>query len=513
MYPGTHAAERPDKPAFIMASSGEVVTYRQLNERSNQVSQLFRSLGLQRGDGIAMFMENNRRYLEIAWAAHRAGLYYTPISSQLTAPEVEYIVNDCGARLLISSRAKAEVAQDLTTGLPAVQTRLMVGDPIEGFESFDEAVEPYPVAPIEDESEGADMLYSSGTTGRPKGVKHELPEEPIGTPLPALLLLGVLYGITQDSVYLSPAPLYHAAPLRYNMWMLRFGATCVIMERFDAEGALALIERYHATHSQWVPTMFIRMLKLPEEVRARYDVSSLQAAIHAAAPCPIPIKEQMIDWWGPVLHEYYAGTEGNGYVGLSSEEWLEHKGSVGKPVRGVVHILGPDGEELPPREIGTIYFEEGGEFEYHNDPEKTRASYNDKGWSTLSDMGYVDEDGFLYLSDRKQDMIISGGVNIYPQEAENLLATHPEVLDVAVFGVPNEEFGEEVKAVVQLSDPSKAGPELEEELIAFCREQLAGLKCPRSVDFEKELPRHPNGKLYKRLLRDRYWKDHQSRII
>jgi acyl-coenzyme A synthetase/AMP-(fatty) acid ligase len=261
--------------------------------------------------------------------------------------------------------------------------------------------------------------------------------------------------------------------------------------------------------------MFVRMLKLPDAERTKFDVSSLQIAIHAAAPCPIPVKEQMIEWWGPKIMEYYAGTEGNGFCAISSDEWLAHKGSVGKPLIGVVHIVGEDGEEVGTREEGTIYFESAASFEYHNDPEKTASSRDPKGrgWSTLGDVGYVDEDGYLYLTDRKAYMIISGGVNIYPQEAENLLTTHPKVLDVAVIGVPNEDFGEEVKAVVQLVDGVEPGPDLERELIQFCREQLADVKCPRSVDFVDELPRHPTGKLYKRLLRDKYWEGHGSRLV
>jgi long-chain acyl-CoA synthetase len=326
----------------------------------------------------------------------------------------------------------------------------------------------------------------------------------------------MLYGFNPDMIYLSPAPLYHAAPLRFCMAVQRVGGTAIVMEHFDAAEFLRLVDAHGVTHTQVVPTMFVRMLKLPEDERAKFDVSSLQIAIHAAAPCPVPVKEQMIEWWGPKIMEYYAGTEGNGFCAITSEEWLQHKGSVGKPLLGAVHIVGEDGEEVGgPREEGTIYFESASQFEYHNDPEKTASSRDPKGrgWSTLGDVGYLDEDGYLYLTDRKAYMIISGGVNIYPQEAENLLTTHPKVLDVAVIGVPNEDFGEEVKAVVQLIDPSQASPEVERELIAFCRDNLADIKCPRSVDFVDELPRHPTGKLYKRLLRDKYWEGKGSRIV
>jgi long-chain acyl-CoA synthetase len=325
-------------------------------------------------------------------------------------------------------------------------------------------------------------------------------------------LAQMLYGFTADTVYLSPAPMYHAAPLRFSMAVLRLGGTIIAMERFDPADFLRLVEEHRVTHTQVVPTMFVRMLKLDEAERTRHDLSSLQVCIHAAAPCPIPVKEQMIEWWGPKIFEYYAGTEGNGFCAITSEEWLQHKGSVGKPLVGELHILDEDGEPRPPGEAGTIFFGNGGTFEYHNDPEKTASSRNEQGWSTLGDIGYVDEDGYLYLTDRKSYMIISGGVNIYPQEAENVLTMHPKVMDVAVIGVPNEDFGEEVKAIVQPVDMADAGPELERELLAFCKEQLAGYKCPRSVDFSAELPRHPTGKLYKRLLRDRYWEGHQSKI-
>jgi acyl-CoA synthetase (AMP-forming)/AMP-acid ligase II len=326
-------------------------------------------------------------------------------------------------------------------------------------------------------------------------------------------LITAAYGGNEGSVYLSPAPLYHAAPLAFNMAFQRVGATCIIMESFDTLEALRLIEFHRVTHSQWVPTMFVRMLKLPEDARTQYDLSSLQVAIHAAAPCPIPIKESMIDWWGNVIYEYYAGTEGNGFVMINSEEWLAHKGSVGRSPNAVIHILDDAGAELPAGEIGTIYFESDVKFEYHNAPQKTADARSEQGWTTLGDVGYLDEEGWLYLTDRKAHMIISGGVNIYPQEAENRLITHPKVQDVAVIGVPNEEFGEEVKAVVQPMQMEDAGPALAEELIDYCRRELAAIKCPRSVDFEAELPRHPTGKLYKRLLKDRYWEGHSSRIV
>jgi long-chain acyl-CoA synthetase len=319
------------------------------------------------------------------------------------------------------------------------------------------------------------------------------------------LVLG-LFGGTEDTVYLSPAPLYHAAPLRFSMAAHRIGGTVVVMRHFDPEAFLRLIEQHRVTFTQVVPTMFIRMLKLPDDARARYDLSSLTAAVHAAAPCPVEVKQRIIEWWGPVIHEYYAGTEGNGFVYCNSADWLAHPGTVGRSILGAVHILDEDGEEVPVGESGTVYFEGAG-FEYHHDPEKTKGSRDPRGrgWSTLGDVGYLDDDGFLYLTDRKAYMIISGGVNIYPQEAENVLALHPKVADVAVFGIPDEEMGERVHAVVQPTEGIEPTTEVAAELIAFCRDRLAHFKCPRSVDFRGELPRHPTGKLYKRLLKDEYW--------
>lgn len=507
-YPGTHVVERGDHPAYVMASTGSTVTYRELHERANQIAHLFRSSGLRPGDHVAFCMENHPWFLSIAWGAHYAGLYYTAISSRLTSEEAAYIIEDCGARVLILSAYKSDLAADLLDVTPGVEHRFMVDSTIEGHASFEEAVAAQPTDDLEHATEGVDMLYSSGTTGRPKGVKNPLREVPLGTPDTLFMLVSGLFGANPETVYLSPAPLYHAAPLRFCMQVQRAGGTVIVMDHFDPEEALRLIQEHRVTFGQFVPTMFVRMLKLPEEVRARYDVSSIEVAVHAAAPCPIPVKEQMIEWWGPVLHEYYAGTEGNGFCWTNSEDWLTHKGTVGKALAGKIHIVGGDGEEVPTGESGTVYFESEAAFTYHNDPDKTKDSYNERGWSTLGDVGYVDEDGFLYLTDRKAYMIITGGVNVYPQEAENLLTMHPSVIDVAVFGVPNEDFGEEVKAVVQPTEmpaDDAAAAALSAELIAYCREHLADVKCPRSIDFRDELPRHPTGKLYKRLLKDEYW--------
>ena len=495
-----------------MARTGEVVTYRQLEDRSNQGAQLFRALGLKRGDVIALLLENCARYFEIYFAAQRSGLFVTAMSTRLSTGEAEYIVRDCGAKLLIVSASLAGQAEQLLIRIPGLRSRFAVDGELPGHQSWARALAAQPARRIGDESAGRSMLYSSGTTGRPKGVRTELLDEAIDAPSPMMKTVAKLYALGPDTVYLSPAPLHHAAPLHFNLNVMRFGGTSVVMERFDAEEALALIERHRATHSQWVPTMFARMLKLPEETRERYDHSTLRVAIHAAAPCPVPVKQAMIAWWGPVLYEYYAATEGNGYVACDSQEWLARPGTVGRALLGELRILDDDGNRLPVGETGTIYFADGPAFEYHNDPVKTAASRSREGWSTLGDVGYVDGDGFLFLTDRKHFMIISGGVNIYPQEVENLLVTHPKVADVAVIGVPNEEFGEEVKAVVQPMRMQDAGPELAAELIEFCRAHLSHLKCPRSIDFDPALPRHPTGKLYKRLLRERYWAGREKKL-
>jgi long-chain acyl-CoA synthetase len=505
-HPSVHARSNPDKIAYQMAGSGKAISYRELDEISNQGAQLLRSLGLKAGDHIALLMENRLAFMEICWAAQRSGLYYTAISRYLTKDEIAYIVRDCGARVVITSPKCAEVIAGLIGDAPGAPLFFMVDEPQSGFRSWDGELASQPVTPIADQVMGYDMLYSSGTTGRPKGIKRDSQNTPIDLPNPFLkLLCADMCGMSSDSVYLSPAPLYHAAPLRFNMMAITLGGTSIIMESFDAEEFLALVAKHKVTQSQLVPTMFVRMLKLPEEVRLRHDVSSLKGAIHAAAPCPVDVKARMIAWWGPILIEYYAGSEGNGVTVSSSQQWLDHRGTVGRAVVGKVKILDDNDEELPPGQIGTVYFADAPVFSYHNDPEKTKRAYNARGWSTLGDVGYLDTEGFLYLTDRKSYMIISGGVNIYPQETEDVLITHPEIADVAVFGVPNEEMGEEVKAVVQPHDMSRAGKTLEAELIVFCRKHLSPLKCPRSIDFEAELPRTPTGKLVKRHLRDRYW--------
>lgn len=513
MHPSVHAKTQPDKPAFIMAGSGETVTYRELEARSNRGAQLFRKLGLKPGDGIAIFMENNVHYLPVCWSAQRSGLYYTCISSRLTASEVEYIVKDCNAKIFITSNAMGAMPGELADKMPGVR-KYMLNGTIPGYESFEDAVRDMPATPVADETPGADMLYSSGTTGRPKGVKGTLSGGSLTDPNPLLMLAKALYSFDENTKYLSPAPLYHAAPLRYNMTVQRLGGTTVVMEHFDAEDALRQIEKHKTTHSQWVPTMFVRLLKLSEAERRRHDLASHRIAIHAAAPCPVAVKEQMIAWWGPILFEYYSSTEGIGATTIDSAAWLAHKGSVGRALAGTIHILDDDGNELPLGESGRVFFEMPTPVPvaYHKDATKTAGLRNAQGWGSVGDVGYLDADGYLYLTDRKDFMIVSGGVNIYPQEIENLLVTHPQVADVAVFGVPNDEMGEEVKAVVQPLDMAAAGPGLAAALQDFCRQHLARYKCPRSIDFTAELPRAPTGKLYKRLLRDRYWHGHARRI-
>ncbi len=512
MHPAVHAKTHPDRAAYIMAGSGETVTYRQLNDRSNQGAQLFRSLGLKTGDVIAILMDNSPRFFEIAWAAQRSGLYYACISSKLSVGEVEYILKDCEAKALIVSPGVGGVIDEIPAIAGGVKL-YMVGEARGPYESFEAARDKMPAEPIADESAGADMLYSSGTTGRPKGIKPPLTGAAIDDPYPLAMMAQMLFGFQPDSVYLSPAPLYHAAPLRWCMSVQRLGGTVVVMEKFDPEEALRLIEKYKIDVGQFVPTHFVRMLKLPPETRAKYDVSSMRSAVHAAAPCPVPVKEQMLEWWGPVIHEYYAGSEGNGFCYISPQDWLTHKGSVGKATTAPLYIVGEDGEALPPRSEGTVYFGGGTPLTYHNAPDKIAENTNKHGWTTLGDVGWVDEEGFLYLTDRKSFMIISGGVNIYPQELENLLITHPKVADAAVVGAPDEEMGEKVVAVIQPLDWSTAGEDLKAELAAFCRANISHVKGPRVIDFMEELPRHPTGKLYKRLIRDAYWGKEGSRIV
>lgn len=502
MHPSVHAMQNPNKPAIIMAESGLAFTYKELDKASNRLAHFFRQQNIQIGDTIAILMENHPHYFDVTWAAQRAGLFFVCISNRLTADEASYIIKDSGSKMLISS-AKMRECNDALLDLNPDVSQFLYDDEERAIEKHLAEMQDTPIA---DERCGTDMLYSSGTTGRPKGVRIPMPEdENIAGPNILVMLATQIFGLSGDSVYLSPAPLYHAAPLRWCMSVHRMGGTVIVMEKFDPENALSAIEKYSATDSQWVPTHFVRMLKLPEATRAQYDVSTLKCAIHAAAPCPIPVKEAMIDWWGPVLHEYYAGSEGNGMTYINSIDWLSHKGSVGKPILGIPHICGENGEDVAVGEEGQIYFEGGTPFSYHNDPKKTAEAANAKGWTSLGDIGKLDDDGFLYLTDRKSFMIISGGVNIYPQEIENHLITHPKIQDVAVIGGPHDDMGEEVIAVVQPIDMNDANDALRQELDDYARQKLSGVKIPRRIDFMAELPRHDTGKLYKRLLRDEYW--------
>jgi acyl-CoA synthetase (AMP-forming)/AMP-acid ligase II len=526
-YPRIWAEKDPHKPAVIMAGIGShpwpagfTVTYGEIDERSNRLARYFRSIGLGIGGHVAIFAENHPRYLETCWAAERSGLYFTAINSHLTADEVAYIVDDCGARVLVTSAAKLAVARAAIERCPKVEQVLVYDDGLDA-ETLDDAVlddrvvsygatlAAFPATPVDDETCGASMLYSSGTTGRPKGIVRPLSGASLADKTATEATLQHFYAYDSSSIYLSPAPLYHAAPLGFNMTVLRLGGTTVVMEQFDPRQFLRLIADYGITHTQVVPTMFVRLLKLSRDERDAADLSSLVSCVHASAPCPVWAKEQMIEWWDPLgvaITEYYGGTELNGLTFIYPEEWMRKKGSVGKSILGRIRILDETGAELPPGQIGSVYFADGGQFEYHNDSDKTASTFApDGGGTTIGDIGFVDDEGYLFLTDRKAFMIISGGVNIYPQEIEDLLIEHPHVVDVAVFGVPDDDLGESVKAVVQLEAEVIASPAVEAELIEYCHAHLAHFKCPRSIDFEAELPRLDTGKLYKRVLRDRYW--------
>ncbi len=514
MHPSIHAKSVPDKPALIIEPGGETISYAALEANSNRVAHFLRGAGLAIGDTVAICMDNRARYFDVIWGAQRSGLIAVSISSRLTAPEIAYILEDSGARLLIASEYIGDAALDRIAADRPDVARYLVGAARGGWHDLDQALAGQPDTPIADERAGTDMLYSSGTTGKPKGIRLQLPENSdILDPGSLTQLAQAAFGFGSQSVYMSPAPLYHAAPLRWCMAVHRLGGTVICMAKFDPEEALHLIQKYRANAGQWVPTHFVRMLKLPEAVRAAYDVSSVACAVHAAAPCPVPIKQAMIDWWGPVLKEYYAGTEGHGFTFIDSQQWLAHKGSVGRPLLGILHICDEAGKEVPPRTEGTVYFENETLFTYHNDPAKTAESRSPQGWATIGDVGWVDEEGYLYLTDRKSFMIISGGVNVYPQEIENLLIAHEEVADAAVIGAPDDDLGERVVAVVQPLDPGAGEDALRARLSAYLRGQLSGAKLPRQIDFREALPRHATGKLYKRLLRDEYWGKSDGRII
>ncbi|CQD14009.1 acyl-CoA synthase [Mycobacterium lentiflavum] len=505
-----HAIAAAQSPALI--ADGRTISFGELYDRSQRVAAALHDAGLRRGDGVALVLPNRPEFFEITWGCQLSGLYYTAVNTHFTPDEVAYVIGDSDARVVFIDASMPEVAAYVRNVNTAVDVHIGVGAELPGWARYEDALAAAGAAPPL--SDGSEMLYSSGTTGRPKAVRRPLPSDGNGSWAQSVLELALIhkYGMDQSSVYLSPAPLYHAAGVNYTMAANRVGAASIIMKKFDPEAVLRLIEAHRVTHAQFVPTMFVRMLKLPEAVRRSYDVSSLRCVIHAAAPCPVNVKHQMMDWLGPIIHEYYGGTEGFAGTVIGPEEWLAHPGSVGIPM-APVHVVGDDGQELPIGQAGELYFEGGPDFEYFKDPAKTASVYNDRGWRSLGDMGYVDEDGYMYLTDRSTFMIVSGGVNIYPQETENLLVMHPKLVDAAVFGVPNDEFGEEVKAVVQPVAGVETGPDLEAELIAYCRAHLAGYKCPRTIEFDPELPRDPNGKLYKRRIRERYWQGRASRIV
>lgn len=505
MHPSIHAKTTPNKPAIIMAKTGKTISYKELDDASNRAAHLFRSEGINIGDTICILLDNDEHYFEILWGAQRSGLYYSCISNKLKANELEYIIRDSGTKLMIMSHSLGALCDEVMAILPDTKI-FMVGGEHEKCKSWEIESAKMPCNPIEDERAGADLFYSSGTTGRPKGIMKPIPDKPdIAILDPLTKAAAEVFGLNSDTIYLSPAPLYHAAPLRWCVRTMKMGGTVIVMDKFDPEESLALIEKYRANASQWVPTHFVRMLKLPDEIKNKYDLSSMKCAIHAAAPCPVAVKEAMIAWWGPVINEYYAGTEGNGMTMIKTPEWLSHIGSVGTPVMGTPHIMDENGNEVPPMTEGVIYFEGTQPFIYHNDPQKTEDSRNEKGWSTLGDIGYLDKDGYLYLTDRKSFMIISGGVNIYPQEIESLLISHPKIMDVGVIGAPDPEMGEKVVAIIQLNNKNDASEELKTEIMAWLRPQISNVKMPKQIDFMDELPRQATGKLYKRLLRDKYW--------
>jgi long-chain acyl-CoA synthetase len=492
MYPGTHARTR----------------------ESTQLARALRDRGRKRGDCIAILMYNDARHLNVCWAAQRSGMYFVPVNWHLTSPEILHILKDSNARALITNTHNAPSAADLLVLAPSLNTRIALDVELTGFEDYEEILSLQPADHLMDESEGSDLIYTSGTSGYPKGGFKPLPENHPSDPDPGPEGFTQLYSMDVDSRFLTPgAPLYHSAPHKFAMAITRLGGTNVIMKKFDPCLALKAIDEHKVTHSQWVPTMFVRLLRLDDAQRKEYDLSSQVVALHAAAPCPISIKEQMISWWGPIIHEYYGGSEGGTFTCLSSTEWLDHKGSVGRAMIGILHIVDDEGFEVPTGEVGIVYGENGAPICYLNDPEKTAQAHSAEGWTTVGDVGYVDADGYLYLTDRKDHMIISGGVNIYPQEAENVLIQHPLVADVAVIGIPNDDFGEEVKGVVELIEGEIGIEQLGFELVEYCRAQLAAYKCPRSIDFTEQLPRAPSGKLYKRRLRDQYWADRPSRLV
>jgi acyl-CoA synthetase (AMP-forming)/AMP-acid ligase II len=500
-HPALIAAQTPEREALVFERSDaapERWTYGELEARANRAAQALRAAGVEAGQRIAVLTGNRPETLVLYWAAMRAGLWFTPISIHLKAGEIAWMLESADIRALIAAPELLPACEGIGDALP--ELRFVLGDAdLDGWAAFGPACAAAPDSLPEAPAEGATLLFSSGTTGRPKGVVNARPGAPLGTLGELSRRRMALHALDAETVYLSTAPLYHSAPLRYLDMVLRCGGRAVIMDRFDAARALALIERERITHSQWVPTMFVRLLRLPEATRHARDLSSHRFAIHAAAPCPESVKRAMLDWWGPILHEYYSATEANGQTVIGPEEWLAHPGSVGRPLFGELRIRDEAGNDLPPGETGLVYLRGGAPFEYLGDPEKTRAAHAPDGFSTLGDIGHVDAEGYLYLTDRRDFTIITGGVNVYPREVEDVLLGHPEVVDAAVFGLPDPEFGEQVHADVELAPGASRDAAA---LMAWCRARLAHLKCPRSIDFHDALPRLPTGKLPKGPLRD-----------
>lgn len=504
----SRAAAAPERVVLTMADSGRQYSAGEVAGQAERAAQWLAAQGLQSGDTFAVLLENRIEILELVLAAKLAGVYAAVLSTHLTPPEVAYIVRDSGARLVVASGQTLPQLGEVQ-GLPC----FTVDDAEPGAPSFHKAVQAQPGTAVNFSGRpvGRDLLYSSGTTGRPKGVKKPMwPSDYRNQLDPEALVTARHMHMDERAVYLSPAPLYHAAPLRYTLRALDLGGQAVIMGRFDAEQALALIARYRVTHSQWVPTMLRRLQMLPPEVKQRYDLSSHRVAIHAAAPCPVPLKQAMLDWWGDILLEYYAGSEGCGTTMITSQEWRERPGSVGRAISGQIRIVGDDGQELAPGEIGQVYFSGGGRFSYLNDEAKTRQAINDKGWATYGDIGHVDADGYLFLSDRRADLILSGGVNLYPQEIETALTRHPAVYDVAVVGVPHADFGEQPIAVVVLQRGTPATPQTAQAIVATAAEVLGKIKRPQRMVFVDSLPKLETGKLLRRVLKERYRADPEA---
>jgi acyl-CoA synthetase (AMP-forming)/AMP-acid ligase II len=498
------AARMPEKVAAHFPDHDRVLTYGALDARADRVARWMVGLGLQPDGAVALLLDNRPEYLELIEGARRAGLHWVPLSVHLRPREVAYVLKDSGAGLLVASPALAELAQALLAeGAVAGRHAFALGEGVPGYGDYEAALAAQDIAtPFPERPLGRVFLYSSGTTGLPKGIKRALiPYADRDNP-DWDMSWKALYGFDETVTYLSPAPLYHAAPHGYVQRTLSEGGTAVVMRKFDPEAALALIERYRVTHSQWVPTMFVRLLALPEAARRRHDLSSHRCAIHAAAPCPPQVKRAMIDWWGPILCEYYGGSEGVGTTATDSAGWLRKPGTVGVPVNRVtVHILDEEDRELPPGQVGRVFFAGAPRFAYHNAPDKTAAAYSRQGWGTLGDLGWLDAEGWLFLSDRRADLILSGGVNIYPAEIEAVLAEHPAIAEVAVVGVPDAEMGERVHAVAVPREGVALDPDA---LDAWCRERLAGLKRPRSWAFVEALPRSEAGKLLRRVLKEQH---------